>query len=42
MRKQLNVPKFKNEEVERKFWAKLNLSEYFEAISFTKSTIILS
>ncbi len=30
MKKQLKVPKFKNEDKERDFWSKLNLSEYYE------------
>lgn len=39
MKKQLNVPKFKNESEEREFWSKVDLSEYFvpedfEQVSF--------
>lgn len=30
MKKQLKLPKFKNEDEERKFWAKIDLSEYYE------------
>ncbi|MBP7967061.1 BrnA antitoxin family protein [Candidatus Woesebacteria bacterium] len=30
MKKKLNVPAFKNEEEEREFWAKVDLSEYYE------------
>ena len=30
MKKKLKLPKFKNEDEERKFWAKLNLSEYYD------------
>lgn len=30
MKKQLKVPKFKNEDEERNFWAKIDLSAYFE------------
>lgn len=30
MKKQLKLPKFKNEDEERDFWAKLDLSEYYE------------
>jgi len=30
MKKRLNLPKFKNEDEERKFWAKIDLSEYYE------------
>ncbi|MBI3442341.1 MAG: BrnA antitoxin family protein [Candidatus Sungbacteria bacterium] len=29
MRKQLNIPKFKNENEERKFWSRVDLSEHF-------------
>ncbi len=34
MKKKLNIPKFKNEDEERKFWYKLDLSEYFEPSDF--------
>ena len=39
MKKQLNIPKFKNEDEEAEFWANLNLSDYlvpsdFEKVSF--------
>lgn len=30
MKKKLVLPKFKNEDEERKFWWKLDLSEYYE------------
>ena len=30
MKKQLKLPVFKNEDEERDFWAKLDLSEYYE------------
>lgn len=36
MKKQLNIPKFKNEDEERKFWSKLDLSEYFKASDFER------
>lgn len=36
MKKQLNIPKFKNEDKEREFWANLNLSEYFESSDFER------
>lgn len=36
MKKQLNIPKFKNEDEERKFWADLNLSEYYEPSDFER------
>lgn len=30
MKKPLNVPSFKNEDEEREFWSKIDLSEYLE------------
>lgn len=30
MKKALKLPKFKNEDEERKFWSKLDLSKYYE------------
>ena len=30
MKKKLKLPKFKNEDEEREFWAKLDLSKYYE------------
>ena len=36
MKKPLNVPKFKNEAEERKFWLKLDLSEYYEPNDFER------
>lgn len=35
MKKQLKVPKFKNEDQERKFWSKVDLSHYFEPADFS-------
>lgn len=34
MKKKLKIPKFKNEDQEREFWLKLDLSEYFEPDDF--------
>ena len=34
MKKALKLPKFKNEDAERDFWAKINLSDYFEPSDF--------
>ena len=34
MKKLLKLPKFKNEDEERKFWAKINLANYFEPNDF--------
>lgn len=31
MKKPLKLPKFKNEDEERDFWAKLDLSQYYES-----------
>lgn len=36
MKKLLKIPKFKNEDEERKFWWKIDLSEYFEPSDFEK------
>ena len=35
MKKNLKIPKFKNEKQEREFWSKINLSDYFEPEDFT-------
>lgn len=34
MKKPLKLPKFKNEDEEREFWYKLDLSKYFEPSDF--------
>lgn len=34
--KKLKVPRFKNEDEERKFWKKVNLSKYFEPSDFER------
>jgi len=34
MKKRLKIPKFKNEDEEREFWSKVDLSEYFEPSDF--------
>jgi len=34
MIKKLKLPKFKNEDAERDFWAKINLADYFEPSDF--------
>jgi predicted DNA binding CopG/RHH family protein len=36
MKKKIKIPKFKNEDAERNFWLKLDLSEYFEPSDFKK------
>lgn len=38
MKKKLKVPKLKNENRERDFWAKINLAEYFEPADFEKAS----
>ncbi len=34
MKKRFKIPKFKNDEEERKFWSKIDLTEYFEKKDF--------
>ena len=34
MKKPLKIPKFKNEDEERKFWSKISLSDYYEPSDF--------
>lgn len=34
MKKPLILPKFKNEDEEREFWAKINLADYYEPEDF--------
>lgn len=36
MKKPLKIPKFKNEDEEREFWWKLDLSEHFEPSDFER------
>ena len=36
MKKQLKLPKFRNEDEERDFWAKINLTDYFEPSDFER------
>lgn len=36
MKKPLKLPKFKNEDEEREFWAKINLVDYYEPSDFEK------
>lgn len=38
MKKKLVIPKFKNEDAERDFWAKIDLGDYFEADDFEKAS----
>ncbi len=35
MKKPINVPKFKNEDEERKYWSSLDLAEYLEPEDFS-------
>ncbi|PIS21228.1 hypothetical protein COY33_01900 [candidate division WWE3 bacterium CG_4_10_14_0_2_um_filter_42_7] len=34
MKKELKLPKFKNEDAEREFWAKIDLTDYYEPEDF--------
>jgi len=34
MKKKLKIPRFKNENEERKFWAEINLADYFQPEDF--------
>lgn len=36
MKKKLKIPKFRNEDAERDFWSKVDLSKYFHAENFEK------
>ena len=38
MKKKLKIPRFKNEDQERIYWSKINLSKYFEADDFEKAS----
>jgi predicted DNA binding CopG/RHH family protein len=38
MKKRLKLPKFKDEDEEREFWAKLDLTEYFEPEDFVSAS----
>src|SRR3954464_13309918 len=42
MRKKLIVPRFKNETDEARFWANLDLSEYFEPSDFKRGVVFPS
>lgn len=37
MKKELKIPKFKNEDEERDFWSKINLFDYFKASDFEEA-----
>jgi len=36
MKKKLKIPKFKDEDEERKFWDKIDLGDYYEAKDFER------
>ena len=36
MKKKLKIPRFKNEDQERAYWSKIDMSKYFEADDFEK------
>lgn len=38
MKKPLKIPKFKNEDEERRFWSKIDLSEYLEPSDFERAS----
>lgn len=38
MKKPLKIPKFKNEDEERDFWAKIDLTDYFESSDFVRAS----
>lgn len=38
MKKELKIPKFKNEDQERKFWSKIDLAQYFEPVDFDSAS----
>ena len=38
MKKKFKIPHFKNEAKERAFWAKIDLSEYFDANDFERAS----
>lgn len=38
MKKQLNIPKFKNEDEEREFWGKVDLADYADASDFERAS----
>jgi len=42
MKKKLIVPKFKSEKEEARFWASLDLSEYFEPSDFKRGVVFPS
>ncbi len=39
MKKQINPPKFNNEDEEREFWANIDLSDYIESADLQKITL---
>ena len=39
MKKKLNIPKFKNEDAEREFWDKTDLSKHFEPKDLTNVSL---
>jgi len=38
MKKKLKIPKFKNEDQERRFWSKMNLFDYFKSADFESAS----
>ncbi len=39
MKKPINIPKFKNEDEEREFWANIELDEHFDASDFERVSL---
>ena len=39
MKKKINIPRFKNEDAERDFWIKTDLSEHFEPKDFSSVSL---
>ncbi len=42
MKKQFKVPKFKDEDEERKFWDKVELGDYFDSDDFEQLVFLIS
>ena len=40
MKEKFNIPRFKNEDAERNFWAKTDLSEHFEPKDFSSVSLL--
>lgn len=38
MKRKIKIPKFKNEDQEREFWSKLDISDFFDSADFVSSS----